>query len=323
MIKSYFYNRSEDTIIYDIDLKQKDEYLQNPNNLLWIDIYDCTSEDLAVLARVFDFHPLAIEDCLQVSPRAKVDRYDNYYFFVFHALRYNEESDEEITTAELDVFLGSNYLITIHKEALPSVARLVKQCWYSTRLMQRGPDYVLYNIVDGIVDEYFPILERIGVRIDELEDEIYTNPAREITEEFLALKRTILLLRKVIIPQKRIFANVNGRYSFQIMEDNKPYYMDLVDHIEGIIDATDTYRDLVNGAVDTYYSIISNRTNEVMRVLTIISTIILPLTFITGLFGMNVTFPFGDSKWAIWGITAFMVVMTGMMLGYFYRRNWL
>jgi magnesium transporter len=323
MIKSYFYNRNEDTIEYDIDLNIKDQYLKDANNLLWIDIYNCSTEDLALLARIFDFHPLAIEDCLQVSPRAKVDRYDNYYFFVFHALRYNEESDKEITTAELDVFLGTNYLITIHKEALPSVARLVKQCWYSTLLMQQGPDYVLYNIVDGIVDEYFPILERIGVRIDELEDEIYTNPVREITEEFLALKRTILLLRKVIIPQKRIFANVNGRYSFQIMDDNKPYYMDLVDHIEGIIDVTDTYRDLVNGAVDTYYSIISNRTNEVMRVLTIISTIILPLTFITGIFGMNVQFPFSESNLAVWGILFFMVILTGTMMGYFYRKNWL
>ncbi len=325
MIKSYFYNRSEDKISYDIDLNEKAQYLTNPHDLLWIDIYECTSEDLAVLARTFEFHPLAIEDCLQESPRAKVDRYEDYYFFVFHALRYNEESDEEITTAELDVFLGPNYLITIHKEALPGVARLVKQCWYSTSLMQRGPDYVLYNIVDGIVDEYFPILERIGVRIDELEDEIYTNPVRQITEEFLALKRTILLLRKVIIPQKRIFANVNGRYSFRIMDDNKPYYMDLVDHIEGIIDATDTYRDLVNGAMDTYYSIISNRTNDVVRVLTIISTVILPPTLITSFFGMNVKLPFGmgESGWAVWGITAFMVALTGVMFGYFYRNDWM
>jgi len=308
---------------YDIDLRKKDDILADPKNLLWIDIYDATSEDLTVLGRAFNFHPLAMEDCLQESPRAKVDRYDDYFFFVFHAVRYNEESEEEISTAELDVFLGSNYLITIHNKPLPSVARVVKQCWYTTKLMQRGPDYLLYHIVDGIIDEYFPILERIGIRIDELEDEIYINPAKEITEEILALKRTILLFRKVVAPQKRIFANVNGRYSFQINEENTPYYMDLVDHVDSILDTTDTFRDLVNSAVDTYYSVISAKTNDVMRVLTIISTITLPLTLITGIFGMNVPFPHQQSDLFIWFILIGMVFLTGFMLWAFRRNRWI
>ncbi len=308
---------------YDIDLRKKDEILADSKNLLWIDIYDATSEDLTVLSRAFNFHPLALEDCLQESPRAKVDRYDDYFFFVFHAVRYNEESEEEISTAELDIFLGSNYLITIHNSPLSSVARVVKQCWYTTKLMQRGPDYLLYHIVDGIIDEYFPILERIGIRIDELEDEIYINPAKEITEEILALKRTILLFRKVVAPQKRIFANVNGRYSFQIDEENMPYYMDLVDHVDSILDTTDTFRDLVNSAMDTYYSIISAKTNDVMRVLTIISTITLPLTFITGIFGMNVVIPYAHSAFTLWFIILGMVILISFMLWAFRRNRWI
>lgn len=322
MLCIYFYDHSTGKIFFDADLSRKEEYLQDPRNLLWIDIYDCTAKDLELLANAFKFHPMALEDVLQESPRAKVDRYDDYYFFVFHSLRYDEDSDEEITTVELDVFLGSNYLVTIHKDALASVARVVKQCWYTSRLMQRGPDYLLYNLVDGIIDEYFPILERIGVRIDELEDELYFNPIQEVTDEFLALKRTILLLRKVIMPQRRIFANVNGRYSFQIHEENKPYYMDLVDNIERIIDATDTYRDLVNGAMDTYYSIVSNRTNEVMRYLTIISTIMMPLTFITGLFGMNVPLPGAENPYTLYIILLGMLALTGIMLWYFRNKDW-
>lgn len=322
MIKSYVYN-GEEQILTDIDLTQKDIYLTDPKNLLWIDIYDCNNYELHYLGELFQFHPLAIEDCLQISPRAKVDNYKDYFFFVFHALRYNEESEDEITTAELDVFLGTNYIVTIHKTSLPSVARVVKQCLRSSELMRRGPDYLLYTIVDGIVDETFPILEQIGERIDDLEDEIYINPAREVTDEILALKRTILLLRKVIIPQRRIFANVNGRYSFQISEENKPYYQDLVDLLERIIDTTDTYRDLVNSAMETYHSVVSNRTNEIIRVLTIISTIMMPLTFITGLFGMNVPIPYQDQPAEFWTILFGSFAMIFGMLMWFRNKRWL
>jgi magnesium transporter len=327
VIKSYLYIKDVDNktnkILEDIDLSRRSEYLAEPENLLWIDLYDCSNQELNYVGELFNFHPLAIEDCLQVSPRAKVDNYRDYYFFVFHALRYDEESENEITTAELDVFLGPNYLVTIHKTSLPSVARVVKQCLRSTELMQRGPDYLLYHIVDGIVDETFPILEQIGERIDDLEDEIYINPVREVTDEILALKRSILLLRKVVIPQKRIFANVNGRYSFQIHDDNKPYYLDLVDLLERVTDTADTYRDLVSSAMDTYHSVVSNHTNEVIRVLTIISTIMMPLTFITGLFGMNVPLPLQDRPAEFWSILFGSFALVFIMLGWFRNKRWL
>lgn len=324
MIKSYFYNADTQQLSLGVDLREKEILLDNPRNLLWIDLYDCTFKELYSVADIFEFHPLAVEDCLQDSPRAKVDKYDDYYFFVFHAPRYNEESDEEITTDELNIFLGTNYLITIHKDSLPSVARIAKFCnQQKTHMMERAPDYLLYNLVDGIVDEYFPIIERLSERIDELEDEIYINPAKEITEEMLSLKRTILLLRKLILPQKRIFSNVNCRYSFTVKEENHPYYLDLVDHLERLSDSTDTYRDLVNNAMDTYYSIISNKTNEVMRVLTIISTIMMPLTFITGIFGMNVPIPFQNSRYELWFILCAMVVLSILMIRFFHRRKWI
>lgn len=324
MIKSYFYNAETQQLSLGVDLREKEILLDNPGNLLWIDLYDCTFKELYSIADIFEFHPLAVEDCLQDSPRAKVDKYDDYYFFVFHAPRYNEESDEEITTDELNIFLGTNYLITIHKDSLPSVARIAKFCnQQKTHMMERAPDYLLYNLVDGIVDEYFPIIERLSERIDELEDEIYVNPAKEITEEMLSLKRTILLLRKLILPQKRIFSNVNCRYSFTVKEENHPYYLDLVDHLERLSDSTDTYRDLVNNAMDTYYSIISNKTNEVMRVLTIISTIMMPLTFITGIFGMNVPIPFQDSRYEVWFILCAMAILSILMIRFFHRRKWI
>jgi magnesium transporter len=323
VIKTYFYNHSQQTMYHDVDLAQMHSFLRSPEDLLWIDLYDVGNEELKYVADIFNFHPLAIEDCLHVSPRAKVDDYEGYYFFVIHALRYNEESDTEITTLELNVFLGANYIVTIHKKPIPSIGRIASTCLRSKKYMNRGVDFLLYAIVDGITDEYFPIMDRISVRIDELEDQMYEHQMQEITEEFLALKRTIILIRRVILPQKRIFSLVNGMMLFRINEENIPFYIDLVDHLERVADSTETFRDLVNGALDTYYSIVSAKTTETMRILTIISTIMMPLTFITGLMGMNVHLPGQEERYSFWIIMGVLFLVISLMLLYFKRKRWL
>ncbi|NLU49479.1 MAG: magnesium/cobalt transporter CorA [Syntrophomonadaceae bacterium] len=325
MIKTYYYNHAENAMYHDVDLTEKDTLLASPDNLLWVDIYDCNEKELHYVGEIFDFHPLAIEDCLQENPRAKVDRYDEYNFFVFHALRYCEDADEddEITSIELDVFLGTNYIVTIHPVALSAVGKVARISRRTSQLMNRGPDYLLYSIIDNIVDDYFPITERLADRIDELEDDIFMDADREINEEMLALRTTILLMRKVLIPQRRIFANVNGRYSFVIREENKPYYLDVVDHLDRILDSIDTYRDLVSSSMETYYSIITVRTNEIIRVLTIVSTIMIPLTFITSLYGMNVKIPLQDNPYYFWYIMGGMGLLTAFMLGIFRKNRWI
>ncbi|MFP7495030.1 magnesium/cobalt transporter CorA [Terribacillus saccharophilus] len=320
MIKMYLYDHQTDTMHTDISLKDSNRHLDDPNNLLWIDVYDVQSHELNELAGIFDFHPLAIEDCLHDSPRAKVDDYDAYKFFVFHALRYNEESDNEITTLELNVFLGPNYVVTIHKHKLRWLGQMDAICSRSSRYMNQGADFLLYALADGITDEYFPILDRIGIRIEELEDEMYSEGVKEVTEEFLALKRTIILIRRVILPQRRIFLNVNGKWKFDIQEDNVPFYTDLIDHLERIVDSTETFRDLVNSALDTYYSIISAKSTEKLNVLTIISTVMLPLTFVTGFFGMNLPIPFGNSPWTTAGVSVLLILITVGMWYYFKKR---
>lgn len=324
MIKTYFYNHAENAMYHDVDITEKDTLLGSPDNLLWIDIYDCNEKELQFVGEIFDFHPLAIEDCLQENPRAKVDRYDDYNFFVFHALRYCEDVDEEdeITSIELDVFLGPNYIVTIHPIALAAVGKVARICLRSTQLMDRGPDYLLYSIIDRIVDDYFPITDRLADRIDELEDDIFKKADEDINEEILALRTTILLMRKVLLPQRRIFANVNGRYSFAIREENKPYYLDVVDHLDRILDSVDTFRDLVSSSMETYYSIINIRTNEIIRVLTIVSTIMIPLTFITGLYGMNVRIPMQNSPYYFWYILGGMGLLSSFMLYIFRKNKW-
>ncbi|MGE7765586.1 magnesium/cobalt transporter CorA [Peribacillus sp. NPDC096540] len=321
MIKMYLYSHENQKMTTESNLSNLQEHLKHPNNLLWIDIYDVKTPELYKVAKIFDFHPLAIEDCLHDSPRAKIDNYEDYQFFVLHALRYKEEEDKEITTLELNVFVGPNYVVTIHKEKLKWLGQMDMICSKNTKYMDKGADFLLYALVDGIMDEYFPILDRINIRIDELEDEIYDEEIRGVTEEFLALKRTIILIRRVILPQRRIFMTVDGKWKFEIREENAPFYVDLIDHLERIVDSTETYRDLVNSALETYYSIINAKSSEKLNVLTIISTVMLPLTFVTGFFGMNVPLPYQDSPFSTIIILGILVILTWGMWKYFKKNR--
>jgi magnesium transporter len=329
MIKTYLYNHEEDAMYHDVDLSATHDLLVSPENLLWIDLYDCSEIELNYIGEIFNFHPLALEDCFQESPRAKIDRYDNYHFFVFHALRYFEEAEEEdeISSIELDVFLGSNYIVTIHPIALSAVGKVARICLKGTELMNRGSEYLLYKIVDNIVDDSFPIIERLDERIDDLEDNIFLNKGQVITEEILALKRTIILLRKVLIPQRHIFTNITGRYSSFVSAENVPYYLDLADNLNNILDTVNTYRDLVNSSTETYYSVLSGRTSEIITVLTIITVIMMPLTVITGFYGMNVNLPGGSQPgghwYSVWLILGGMLVLSLGMLRFFRYRRWI
>ncbi|MFZ5649827.1 MAG: magnesium/cobalt transporter CorA [Bacillota bacterium] len=324
MIKTYYYDSSAGRVIHDVDLARVD-LGDNTENLMWVDLYNFSDAEANQVARTFGFHPLSVEDCLHYSPRAKVDNYEEYYFFTLHALRYEEESDEEISLEQLNVYLGKNYVVTLHRRTLPTLGKIARNCLDNNRLevMRKGPDFFLYTILDGITDMYFPVLNRINERVEELEDDLYNEPTREVTEEFLSLKRTTLAMRRAILPQKRIFASGSGNYAFRISEENIPYYLDLVDHIERIIDSIDSFRDLVDGALATYDSIISARTNETMRILTVISTIFMPLTFLTGFFGMNVPLPAQESAASTVIITVGLFGVSLWMFLIFRIRKWI
>ncbi len=325
MIKTYLYSHSDQQMYHDVDLDKKNLFLKNEEDLLWVDLYKFTEEEIKYVAKILEFHPLAVEDCLSYSPRPKLDNYEDYYFFVMHALRYDEDSEEEIVLVQLDVFLGPNFVVTVHKQTLPVLGRIARVSLQSPQYMSKGMEFFLYAIIDGNTDEIFPIMERIGVRIDELEDEIYEQPSKQITEEFLSLKRTILTIRRAVLPQKRIFTSINsgGHAYFDIREDIKPYFLDLVDHLERITDSIDSHRDLVDAALATYYSLISARTNDTIRVLTVISTIFMPLTFLTGFFGMNVPLPYQNFNFSTLIISAGLFGVSGLMLFLFKKLRWL
>ncbi|MDO7788501.1 magnesium/cobalt transporter CorA [Desulforamulus aquiferis] len=322
MIKTYLYDNSSSRMRHDVNLNDIATEINNQDNMLWVDLFNFSEQELKYVAEVFDFHELAVEDCMHYSPRAKLDKYDDYHFLVMHAIRYNEERDEEIMLVQLGVFLGPNYVVTVHKNTLPSLGRLAKICLSNTSVSDKGRDFFLYTIIDGLIDEYFPVLDRIGDRIEDLEEEIYEKPSKETTDEFLALKRTILTMRRALIPQRRIFYNFSSS-AFVISEENQPYFLDLRDHLERITDTIDGYKDLVDGALATYASIISARTNDTIRILTLISTIFMPLTFVTGFFGMNVPLPDQDSVWSTVSITLGLIGVSTWMIVLFRQKKWM
>ncbi len=323
MIKTYFFDAKQNSILHDVELTPKG-LSYHDENLLWVDLFDFTEEEVIEVADAFDFHSLTVEDCTHYSPRAKVDNYDDYYFFVLHALRYEEEKDVEISLEQLNVYLGKNFVVTLHRRTLPTLGRIARECLDNRlEMMRKGTDFFLYSLIDGITDMYFPVVERIDQRIEDLEDDLYEQPTKEVTEEILDLKKTILSMRRAILSQKKIFTSVNGNYSFHVEEENKPYYLDLLDHIERIIDSIEGFSTLVEGALATYYSVISARTNETMRILTVISTIFMPLTFVTGFFGMNVPLPAQDSIVSTLMITVGLLGVSLYMYMIFRMNKWL
>ncbi len=324
MIKTYFYDHDSSSMLHDVDLNNTSQLLANTENLLWIDLYDCTEEELNYIGGIFEFHPLALEDCLQENPRAKIDDYEDYYFLVFHALRYFEEAEEEdeISSIELDVFLGPNFVVTIHPVALAAVGKAARISLRSTSIMNRGPDYLLYTIMDNIVDDSFPIMTRLGERIDDLEDAVFASRGQSFTEEILALKRTLILFRKVIIPQRTIITSLVGRKRLFVTDENEPYYLDLADNLSNVLDTVNTYRDLTNSSLEIYYSVVNGHTNQIITALTIISIIMMPLTVITGYFGMNVGLPMQGSGEAYLYILGGMLALSVSMLVVFRKKGW-
>jgi len=289
--------------------------------LFWLDMEEPTKKEGEFLSSFFHFHPLAIEDCWDEINHPKADDYGDYLFIIFHEPR---TSEKRFTTKEVEFFLGSNFLVTFHKSRLPHIAEVQGQLEKRPELFSRGPDFLLYLILDDIIDNYFPVLDKIETRIDELEDSIVVNPSRNTVNGIFSLKREVLHLKKVIGPQREIL-NRFTRAEFPIVaKTSLVYYRDLYDHIYRIYDLAESFRDLLSGALDAYLSSLSNRMNEIMKVLTIITTILLPLSLIAGIYGMNFRFmPELSRPWGYPWALGLMVTVALVMIRYFRKKNWL
>jgi magnesium transporter len=290
--------------------------------LLWIDLIDPTEAELDRLQKTFEFHPLSIEDSSHFHQRAKIDPYEGYLFITLYSHRFDQES-QKILGDELHVFLGSNYLVTIHRAPLPALPRARQRYERESEPYKKGPDFFLYLIGDEVVDSYFPLLDEIEGEIDDLEEEIEKDPNPRVMRSIFALKQELIHLRKAAGPQREVFNSLSTRHYDLIDRRLGVYFQDVYDHIVRIYEMIETHRDLLGNALDAYYSVTSTRLNDVMKRLTLIATIFMPLTVITGLGGVNFEhMPFKSPL--AFGIlmVSLIAVPLGMWL-WFRSRKWM
>lgn len=282
---------------------------------VWLDVNTPTEDDLNWLARAYDFHPLALEDCRHFNQRAKAEAYRGYLFLSLTALT---RRDGELLPRELEVFLGHDFLITAHREPLDAL-EYARTHWRD----EPRADFTLYRIADHIVDACFPLLDEVEDEIDALEDAILENATQATLQRIFTLKQQLIAFRKIVAPMREVMNALAGaRYP---LIDNRAalYFRDVYDHLVRAYDLIETSRDLLGNALDAYLSIVSNRLNEVMKRLTLITTIFMPISFIVGFGGMNFAqLPFDDAR-ALGFVLALLIAMPIVMVVWFWRSKWM
>lgn len=298
------------------------EILKERSAEIWIDLENTGAAGFDAISAGLTFHPMAIEDCVQDVNFPRVDDYDKYLYIAVHSARW-DESDPQPTIKELDILLGKNYIVTYHEEPMRSITRGYDQVCRRGSVLGKGVDRLLYLILDVMVDNYMPILELVQVRVDELEEKILERPRRRDLAELLRIKRGIAALRRIVGPQRdTILALTRAEYDV-IRPEMRPYLRDVYDRLARISDLLDSFRDELATILDVYVSQVSNQLNEVMKVLTAITLVIAPVTLISSIYGMNVDFPGTGTRAGFWTAMGFMVLIAGVMYGYFRSRRWL
>jgi magnesium transporter len=304
---------------------QLPELLRDEALTIWIDFQAPTLADDDVLLNVFKFHPLTVEDCRANRHHPKVEEFPDYLYYIVHAVR-TDASPERFNTIELDGFLLRHAVVTYHHEPLNSIDVVKQRVRASPIPCQRGAAFMLHQIIDQIVDDYQPVMDDFDERISQLEDDIFETrrPNDKILEEVLGLKRSVLRLRRISAKQLDVLYRMSHGQFQLIGGPVLPFYRDIYDHLVRVTDLAENYRDLIGGALDAYLSVVSNRLNEIMKVLTIFSAIMLPLTFITGFFGMNLPEITGIHSHTVYaGLWLGMIAIIVLMLYLFYRRGWI
>jgi magnesium transporter len=321
----FVYREGEPQVQSGFTAEQLPELLRDEKAVIWVDMEQPTEADERILLDVFHFHPLTVEDCRENRHYPKIEEFPNYLYFIVHGVTANTTPDR-FNTIELDGFLGPNYVITYHHEMFRSIINVKKQLSTSPVTCQRGPSFLLHQILDQIVDFYSPVLDDFDERIDQLEDNIFSlrRPNDQILEEIMELKRSVLRLRRISAKQMDIFYRMSRGEVHLIPQPMLPFYRDIYDHLIRVTDLAENYRDLIGGALEAYLSVVSNRMNEIMKVLTIFSAVMLPLTFLAGVYGMNFdNIPELHTRYGYFGIWIVMILVAVIMLSLFWRAGWI
>ncbi|MGL6280433.1 MAG: magnesium transporter CorA family protein [Gaiella sp.] len=296
--------------------------------LTWANVLSPDVETAQLLADRFGWHPLDVEDIVSKRQRPKVDDYeeDGYLFAVLHFPVY-DKAIQRLNAAELDLFIGQDYLVTIPNRELLPVTRLFGRCEgdeaFREQLFAKGSGRLLYEVLDDLFDYCFPILDKIGHKLDRVEDDMFEGYAEDVVRDISNVKQEIISYRKVMKPERSTLRMLERRVDRFLPEELELYFDDLNDAAERIWDQLDNYKEVVEGLESTNESVIAHRQGDILKVLTLISTVMLPMFVITGIFGMNVLFPGEGTPWMFWVIVGLLVGSVTVMVGYFRYKRWL
>lgn len=321
----FVYRKNEKKVDEIFTRKDLHELLKDKNNMIWVDIEQPTDEDNKILSEVFNFHPLTIEDAIATRNQPKVESYNSYLFLIVHGVAM-ETNSNKFVTHELDTFLGENFVVTYHYAFLRSIDAVKNQIRINTYICERGADYLFHQILDKIVDFYIPVIDDFDAAINKLEDQIFRmeKPNNKILEKIMKLKRSIARLIRISRKQLDVLSRLaHGEFPL-IDEHLLPFYRDIYDHMHRVTDLAENYRDLVTGLLNIHFNVIATKTNDVVKLLTIFSAIMLPLSLIAGIYGMNFeNMPELKTRNGYFITLGLMLVVAIGLLLYFWRKGWL
>jgi magnesium transporter len=302
------------------------DLLADKQNLLWIDLNSPSDQELQKMAEEFNLHPLAIEDAGKQHQRPKVDEYEGFYLVVFYQLEIDTKTFK-LVAKELEMFMGQNYLLTVHYEEITALKEAEKRWQNNVAQMEKDIGVLLYSLLDTLVDGYFPVMDKLVDRIEELEEGIFSPKSRENNRDsisiMLELKRNLLTLRKIAAPERDLLNVLTRRDSPIFSEQTRVYFQDVYDHLVRVTDTADAYRDLLSSAVDANLAVISNDLNKVMRTLTAFSIILMTDALIAGIYGMNFeNIPELHWQYGYFYCLIFMAAVSWLLYMFFKRKNW-
>lgn len=326
----FLYRKGAHTVEEGFSAEDLPALLADETNMVWVDFSGETPELLnearEVLLNIFKFHYLTVEDCLETRNQPKVEAFPDYLYMVVHGVKPEETNSTNFVTKELDCYLGKNFVVTFHIERFRSIKTVKQQIRTSTFACQRGAAYLLHQILDLLVDLYMPIVDDFDHAINNLEDRVFImkTDSNSILEEIMDLRRSVARLKRISARQLDVLYRISRGEFPQIPEQHLPFFRDVHDHLLRISDLAEGYRDLVAGLFDIHFSVVANRTNEVMKTFAIFSGIMLPLTLIAGIYGMNFeNMPELKTENGYFLTLATMAIVAVGLLVYFWRKGWI
>lgn len=294
--------------------------------ITWLDDANPSEKVLQDLQHKYGFHELDIEDCLSEHERPKIEEYDTYLFLVFH-IPYLHKKSGRVLKEEVNIFLGQDYIITLHRGRIPILDTLRNQLEDSEdkrkEYLQHGTGYYLYELMNHLFEDLFPLVDSISKKVRVIEDQLFESEEEvDLLREIMSLKRNIITMRSILLPQRTLIATLEHKNKKFVPEELGIYFDDILDAIERQWSVLDTAKEMVDSLQDTHESFLSHKTNAIVRILTIVSVTMLPLTLLSGIYGMNITLPYDAHPFAFLGIAGVMILIFTAMVTYFWRKHW-